>query len=262
MKKRIIIWGIFLSVMFTISFLFTGFPWKTHASTKTEEKRILSLVKPSAVYADVAVSTKLYAQPDTGSTVVESLEAGSQVELLQDRTAKWYLVFDNITSSKGWLKGNTIEIPPEEPVEKSKMSPEDMTAYITLMNLKSNTEYIVWVDINRQLVNVFQNKEQQWQYVKSIICATGKNMSPTTRGTFQISEKGEWFYSERLGSGAKYWVRFNETYLFHSVAMDKNQTVIDGVLGEKRSGGCVRMSIEDAKWFYDTIPEKTTVFVN
>ena len=45
------------------------------------------------------------------------------------------------------------------------------------------------------------------------------------------------------------------------VAMDRNQEVEDPTLGKRASYGCIRLSIEDSKWFYDNISEDTTVFV-
>jgi len=59
-----------------------------------------------------------------------------------------------------------------------------------------------------------------------------------------------------------YYVRFNGSYLFHSIAMDKDKNVIDGVLGQRRSSGCIRMSLDDSKWFFENIPEKSRVFIN
>ena len=261
MKKRTLFWGIILFLIFILVLFRIGVSWRTKADTK-EEKKILSLVKSSAVYGDLTEQTNLYEQADKNSKVLEELKKGAQVEILEDRSTKWYLVLDNITGTQGWIAGNTLEIPEDSPTENSEITEKQKETYIKILELNSETDYLVWVDINRQMVNIFEKKEDVWEFLQSFICATGKNVSPTVRGTFQISERGEWFFSERLGSGAKYWVRFHDTYLFHSVAMDENKEIIDGVLGERRSGGCVRMSVADAKWFFDMIPEKTTVFIN
>lgn len=260
MKKRTLFWSIILFIIFMLVLFRIGVSWKTQANTK-EEKRILSLVQSSAVYGDITEEISLYEQPDENSNGLEVLKKGAQVEILEDRSTQWYFVLDNITGVQGWITGKVLEIAKDSPTEKSEMTTEEKEFYIKLLELESKTDYLIWVDINRQTVNIFEKKENNWKFFNSFICATGKNVSPTVRGTFQISERGEWFFSERLGSGAKYWVRFHDTYLFHSVAMDENKEIIDGVLGERRSGGCVRMSVADAKWFFDTIPEKTTVFI-
>jgi lipoprotein-anchoring transpeptidase ErfK/SrfK len=99
--------------------------------------------------------------------------------------------------------------------------------------------------------------------VRSFDCSTGLNKSPTTRGQFALSDRGEWFYSYRLASGAKYWIRFNGQYLFHSIPMDENKIIIPGedVVGQKSSNGCVRLLLDDIKWIYDNIPDGTIVVI-
>ena len=44
--------------------------------------------------------------------------------------------------------------------------------------------------------------------------------------------------------------------------MDKEGHVTDPVLGEKRSSGCVRTSLEDAEYIYNTTEKGTAVFIN
>ncbi len=70
---------------------------------------------------------------------------------------------------------------------------------------------------------------------KAMSCSTGKNESPTITGQFKLKERGLWFFSERLGSGGKYWVRFDGPYLFHSLPMDKDGVILDETLGERSS---------------------------
>jgi len=43
--------------------------------------------------------------------------------------------------------------------------------------------------------------------------------------------------------------------------MDRNKNILDYTLGKPASHGCVRMTVEDAKWIYDTIPNGTKVIV-
>ncbi|MDR2166909.1 MAG: L,D-transpeptidase, partial [Clostridiales bacterium] len=86
---------------------------------------------------------------------------------------------------------------------------------------------------------------------------------PTTRGIFALTDRGEWFYSYRLASGAKYWIRFNGNYLFHSTPMDQNKIPLPGedIVGEKRSNGCIRLLLPDMKWIYENIPDNTAVVI-
>ena len=123
--------------------------------------------------------------------------------------------------------------------------------------------YWIDVDATSQKVRIMQGD----QAIKTMIASTGVEGHETPLGTFQIQNRGDWFFSEEYRQGAKYWVSFRDwgVYLFHSVAMDKEQNVIpeeEVKLGEPASHGCIRLPIIDAKWIYDNIPEKTKVVIH
>lgn len=226
-----------------------------------EEERILAYIKPSPVIAVVLPGAVIYNSYDKTSGRVGHFSERENVEILQDRTALWYRVISLDSGKDGWVLAEDLVIPPDEPVNESRLTDEQLNEYAALVNPKSKTAYFTITDIGRQLIYVFKGGQNNWKFERSMLCTTGVNASPTTRGSFTISARGEWFYSERLSGGAKYWVRFNGSYLFHSVAMDKEQNVIDEVLGVKRSSGCVRLSLEDAEWFYNNIPDGSLVII-
>ena len=64
---------------------------------------------------------------------------------------------------KGWKPATTMEI-------------ED---YVNLKDYESDTEYLIWTDIYRQLTYVFKGEKNNWDLVKSMKCSTGKNKSLT-----------------------------------------------------------------------------------
>ncbi len=217
-------------------------------------------VKPSPVYATVKYDTRYYSSNTTSSKVLGSIPAGAKVEIIQDRSYTWYNIDYN--GKRGWVTANVLSIPDDPETNSIRLTREEMELYVNNKGFSSSTKYFIWVDIDRQLVNVFQGSKSNWKHLKSIVCATGKNVSPTIRGTFTIQDRGEWFYNEKLKSGAMYWVRFYGTYLFHSVAMDSKRRIIDSTLGKRASAGCIRMSLEDSAWFYENIPRGTTVWIN
>jgi len=123
----------------------------------------------------------------------------------------------------------------------------------------------LWIDVSiaDQEVKILQGDK----VIKRMTASTGMEGHETPLGTFQIQNRGLWFYNEKYKQGAKYWVSFKDwgLYLFHSVAMDKDQKVIPeeaAKLGKPASHGCIRLSVEDAKWIYDNIPEKTKVVIH
>jgi ABC-type nickel/cobalt efflux system permease component RcnA len=108
--------------------------------------------------------------------------------------------------------------------------------------------------------------------VREMLCSTGipGTDDATPAGDYVLNEsgtkRGKWFYSAKYGEGAKYWVGFiGGTYLFHSVPMDKNGVIIESEakkLGTPASHGCVRLSLENAKWLYETVPDGAKVRID
>ncbi|NEG54576.1 L,D-transpeptidase [Bifidobacterium platyrrhinorum] len=108
-------------------------------------------------------------------------------------------------------------------------------------------------------------------YVKSdgatiytMIASTGIDDS-TPHGTYTVDARGEHFYNASEGMGADYWVRFYGPYLFHTVPTGQNfgDYLEDEALklGRPASHGCVRLSIADAKWLYEQLPDGTPVTI-
>ncbi len=227
----------------------------TDEEIETAEKKVVA----SPVYGEIKKGVSLFENPDenSGSCLSEKRES---VLILRDFSLKWYLIKHN--GDEVWVKAEDISIPKDEPSAKDSLSDREIECFVNTRGFESPTDKFIWVDIHRQQVYILKGRKGSYRLDMRISCATGRNQSPTTRGLFYVSDKGEWFYSSRLKSGAKFWVRFNGSYLFHSVAMDKEGNVTDPILGEKRSSGCVRMSISDAEYVYRNVREKTAVWVN
>ena len=227
-----------------------------------EEVRLEPVMPGYAVFAAIAEDTNVYKEHRRVSKVLGQFSVGATVEILKDYSLKWYLVECAEQGVKGWVERKVLAIPPDEPAEKWELTTFQLEQYMNSNEISSNTAFLIYTDLWRQRTYIFTGSKGSWRLLRTFVCSTGKNESPTTRGTFKTSESGTWFYSKRLGSGGKFWVRFNETYLFHSVAMNSAKQVIDPTLGERSSSGCVRHSVEDAEWIYKNIPVDTTVVIN
>lgn len=227
-----------------------------HAKNAETENMI---IKESAVIATITHDAKIYHAMKGG--VMQDIHQGDKVEILQDRSWSWYEI--SIGDTVGWVKAEDLDIPPDPPTNPTRYSNKQLEDFINKRHFESASPYFIWVDIDRQLVHIFKGFTDEWNLIKTMICSTGKNVSPTTRGTFTISDRDTWMFSSRLGSGAKYWTRFNNSYLFHSVAYaEDGETVVDDTLGTRSSAGCIRLSLEDSKWIYDNMEQGTTVWVN
>ena len=132
------------------------------------------------------------------------------------------------------------------------------------------TQYKITVSTAKQRVYVYEwvgngfSKEP----IKTFKCSTGLNDTPTPKGTFWNTGRigGEWYYFKDFDCWARYaWV-INGGILFHSViySSKSENSLRSGTvrqLGSKASHGCVRLSVENAKWIYQNCPAGTPVTV-
>ncbi|NLK21319.1 MAG: L,D-transpeptidase [Epulopiscium sp.] len=123
---------------------------------------------------------------------------------------------------------------------------------------------IVWVEVVlKEKHEVFIHKGKK--IIRRMPASGGRPDQPTLLGTFYIQDRGPNFFSERFNEGATYWVRFLDQYLFHGIPRDKRWNIIDSELrkiGKPASHGCIRFLEEDAKWFYENIPQGTMVIIH
>ncbi|EHI70025.1 L,D-transpeptidase [Streptococcus ictaluri] len=137
--------------------------------------------------------------------------------------------------------------------DKPKVYP-DLSQYEQLAIEVSTQKQEMSISSNHQLI--FKTK-----------VSTGAIQSPTPKGNFDIqAERGEFFFNASSGEGALYWVSFKDhgIYLFHSIPTDQEGNELPdeaAKLGSPASHGCIRMTREDAKWFYESIPKGTSVTI-
>lgn len=137
-----------------------------------------------------------------------------------------------------------------------------VTSYINSKNIESATGYFIWIDSKNQRVNIYNGYNHNWSLIKSMICSSGKPSTPTIKGMFTVGTKGSYFIADS-GARCKYYTQISGNYLFHSILYDNSgSSIIDGRLGMPLSHGCVRLSLENAKYIYYNIPTGTTVWSN
>ncbi len=130
----------------------------------------------------------------------------------------------------------------------------------TQPDLSTMTELRVDVRLGDQRVDVKNGDD----VIYTMVASSGLDNSTPT-GDFTIGQRGEDFFNGDEGMGANWWTAFEgTTYLFHSVPTDTEGNYIESEalkLGEPASHGCVRLTVADAKWFYDAIPTDTPVHI-
>ena len=129
-------------------------------------------------------------------------------------------------------------------------------------------DYLLKIDTEKQTVTAYGWEDGAYaKAVREMVCSTGLDDTPTPAGTYKATGPvARWCYFPTYGCWAQYAFRIKGGVLFHSVLYEqaKESTLLTGSvkkLGRKSSHGCVRLSVEDAKWIFDHCTAGTTVVV-
>lgn len=153
----------------------------------------------------------------------------------------------------------------EQPKEPNKTTEEpDPQA-----NKTGNTKYYIRVNNQANVVTVYQKDANGYYTVpcKAMVCSIG-TATPES-GVYKTSDKYTWRklfgHTEGTYVYGQYATRIVKSILFHSVPyQDPNDpSSLEyweyDKLGTKASAGCVRLTVEDAKWIYDNCAKGTQV---
>lgn len=129
-------------------------------------------------------------------------------------------------------------------------------------------KYYIKINNTANVVNIYTQDDKGNYTVpfKAMICSTGRS-TPAAGKTYTIpsgnAARGKWGLMVG-GVYAQYYTRIYNAILFHSVPY-KTQSKSNleyweyDKLGTKASAGCIRLTVQDAKWIYDNIPAGTKV---
>jgi len=160
---------------------------------------------------------------------------------------------------------STVEISSE--LEEEPVSSEDDRPKVTL-----EFPYYIKVDKGAQIVTVYTtNEEGKYEkVVRHMLCSTGENINKLPDGYYPLKDKRKrWatmFSTTGKPSYAQYTTQITGYFLFHSVTYDamKEDTLHwkrFNNLGTRSSGGCIRLTVENAKWIQDNCVPGTIVEV-
>lgn len=139
-----------------------------------------------------------------------------------------------------------------------------MVFSLFLMNgkeTKAASGYVLKVNRKQNVITAYKNNVP----VRVMLCSTGKN-NATPTGTYYTKAKMRWHELDGPVWG-QYCTRITGHYLFHSVYYrgynNNRKLAIDQYrkLGTQASHGCVRVTVEDAKWIYDNCSVGTKVVI-
>lgn len=199
--------------------------------------------------------------------------SGAEVERLQTRLSGLGYMDGNITGVLGYQTYNALKYfqqtnnlsvggRSDESTQLLLYSPEAKPSDTTIY------QYYLIIDTNAQRVYAYEWDGAEYKTLSRImICSTGADATPTPKGVF-VSEgpAAKWCYFPIYGCWAQYAYRIEGSIFFHSVLYEEaNEATLKKAsvdkLGTKASHGCVRLSLEDAKWIYDNCKAGTIVEV-
>ncbi len=200
----------------------------------------------------------------------EKLEASTENVPYEEDTSQQQLTETLQGNTEVAVENENIENEITEATETVEMTeqPETDKEGTETNDTEQEEEFPYLLKINRQQnVVTAYTKDENGEYtvpVRAILCSTGL-YNATPKGTFHLSSKYIW---RQLHGGVygQYASRITGGVLFHSVPYaSKNKSSLYwekyNKLGQQASMGCVRLTVEDAKWIYENCPSGTTVEV-
>lgn len=134
--------------------------------------------------------------------------------------------------------------------------------------------YYIEVDKQKKVVSIYTtNEEGKYEtLVRQMICSTEEDRGKFPDGMYQLSlenRRFEWRMMKSHGEEmfAQYACTISGDFMFHSVPYSINGDKSSlyewryTELGTACTGGCIRLTVECAKWIYDNCPPGTPVCI-
>ena len=216
---------------------------------------------------DILYSDNFPAVPDT----LSSGSSGDDVVRLQRRLGGLEFISGNYDGHYGAQTAEGVRaFQKQHKLEQTGVA--DRATMEVLFSGKANKAlkpYMLKVSIKDQRVYAYglDENNEYTDLVRTMKCSTGKNETPTPKGTFQATTGpgARWHYFKKFECWAQYAYYIEGDIMFHSVLYNDpdgpvTQSSVNN-LGRKASHGCVRLSVEDAKWIWNNCPMKTKIIV-
>ena len=148
--------------------------------------------------------------------------------------------------------------------ENNDLTTAEKEIWVNAKGYTSKSEYLLWINIAYQRVNIFKNKVGEWELIRECIVGTGAPGRGTATGvtTTTYKQRDGWVTGSYM---CRPVVRFRPGtgYAFHSrLYYPYSDKLVDAGIGYPISLGCIRMYDEDIWFIFDNIPDGTTVVVH
>ena len=157
------------------------------------------------------------------------------------------------------------ETKPATPVQNESAPKAPVQSQTTQKKVVSTMPYYIKINNSQNVVNIY-TKDADGNYTvpyKAMICSTGTS-TPKAGNKYKITTYRRTWNGLKGNVYGQYAVQIVGNILFHSVPYTaKNKSSLEyweyDKLGTKASMGCIRLTVEDAKWIYDNVGAGTWV---
>ena len=132
----------------------------------------------------------------------------------------------------------------------------------------SKLPYYIEVDKTNQVVRDYERGDGTYTHlIRRMVCSTGRIDSKLPDKLYEMSgARLKWCRAADGHLYMQYATRIYSSYMFHGVPTDgvggsRVKADYYRKLGERASGGCIRMLCADAKWIFDNVPNGSFVLV-
>ena len=222
--------------------------------------RVFEIVNPVEIEATLKYWTYTYTSSGLGNTN-GSLDKGSVVYYMDHAGDYSAHVWIPEESRDCWVPYYSISVSDKDYTVYEDFSDTDKEIFVNAKGYESQTDYLIWINLQRQRVNVFQGLKGNWDLIRVFTCSSGKNTTPTPAGVMTYCAYGNGWYHDTYYVKPVLYLDVNRGIALHSILFNPNGSVQDGTQGTPVSHGCVRMMPEEIKWLADFVPIGTTVVV-
>lgn len=163
---------------------------------------------------------------------------------------------------------NVDEVQNEEDIQEIEEEPQQEETPQEEKKETSDIPYYIKINNQANVVTIY-TKDQNGNYTvpyKAMICSIG-TATPAAGNVYTIpgGKWDRWTWGQMVGGvWAQYYTRIKGGILFHSVPYtSKDKGTLEyweyDKLGTKASAGCIRLTVQDAKWIYDNCKPGTKV---
>lgn len=192
----------------------------------------------------------------------------TKVEILSHYDSEWYYIKPIDGGEAVWINEEMLRMPYTPKTKLDVLTDEEVEVYInSVLVVKSKTSRMIYVDIMRQTLYVFDNYSDKWDLVKRLKCMTGTSRNPILKGEFEIIKKDDKVVVESEKINYKYLSKMSNDFDIRSNPVSISPLTSENTSSDAKEEinrsfkGNIWLSEDDAKWIYENIDINTSVII-